>query len=132
MSTNNCENCRFWKLAGEKSTWGECRRHAPSNDYQLPWPRTGATDSCGEFELSEAAKAAADTRKPAGEAITQSAEVLLSMVRGHQYGLQFGSGAIREGRRFNDAEMAVTIMALDRLARPLTATQQSLGQGGEK
>ncbi len=115
-----CENCKFWLLQ-TNFTVGQCRRHAPSNDYQMPWPQTKPTDLCGEFEV--AAHAVEDKRQPAGEAIMQSAAELLASVRGSQYGLQYGSGAIREGRKFNQAEMAVTIMALDRLAKPLKDSQ---------
>jgi len=75
-----CANCRFWPLSGYGETvWkndygrpsgisgfqtdgsvSDCRRHAPTelNQERRPgetaiWPRTLATDYCGDFERRE-------------------------------------------------------------------------------
>lgn len=51
---SDCGVCRFWDRADE--TMGRCLRHAPSpaafsevGTLLASWPRTHATDVCGDF-----------------------------------------------------------------------------------
>ena len=54
MSDERCEICRIWKREpkpydwseAEPMVWGHCRFNAPTDQG---WPRTQATDWCGDF-----------------------------------------------------------------------------------
>lgn len=73
MPEHPCRYCEHWKpdigVAVDSESWrvtcvghqrGECRRYAPTETLQGPypfdkravWPQTTANDYCGEFKLS--------------------------------------------------------------------------------
>ena len=53
-----CENCKFWKLAPKEKREEQCRRHAPKPEIlrlEVPfwaarWLVTQRSDWCGEYE----------------------------------------------------------------------------------
>jgi hypothetical protein len=57
-TSENCENCKWWKQFNVKHT-GQCRRNPPGNGegpsptgvdwHGSIWPHTRAIDWCGEF-----------------------------------------------------------------------------------
>lgn len=62
-----CFSCRFWQADEDQAhPFGNCRRHAPQAMHggrgvtfgQTPalWPRTDATDWCGEHQVAPPAR----------------------------------------------------------------------------
>ena len=49
MNERVCENCRWWE--NDQHAVGACMRHPPQRvgNLQDDWPKTHATDRCGEW-----------------------------------------------------------------------------------
>jgi hypothetical protein len=62
-----CKECLYWQISDQARDEGACRRNAPSarhveRDWSegalswIGWPRTKATDWCGEFKKRDGAQ----------------------------------------------------------------------------
>lgn len=59
LATTPCSSCAYWD-AFPADGYGKCRCHAPvvlPGSSTARWPVTAATDWCGEWEATPAAKA---------------------------------------------------------------------------
>lgn len=51
VDAESCSTCRYWRQSARTATTGQCRRNPPIwrvDAAVSEWPRTDATDWCGE------------------------------------------------------------------------------------